>query len=60
MNTKEIYSLKMAVYLRKQGFKIVDTGVNPYKPEFETWFFEDTDEFEQAISDYMNHVYRNN
>lgn len=58
MKTKEIYSRKMAIYLRKQGFKIVNTGINPYKPEFETWFFEDTDELQYAISDYMNNVYQ--
>lgn len=58
MDTKEIYSLKLAVYLRKQGFEIVDTGVNRYKPEFNTWFFEDTDELEQAMTDYMNCIRR--
>lgn len=58
MELKEIYSLKMAIYLRKRGLQIVDTGINPYKPEFETWFFEDSPELTEAMDDYMNNVYQ--
>lgn len=52
MDTKEIYSKKMAIYLRKLGFQIVSTEVNPYQPQFDMWLFEDTDELRQAMSRY--------
>lgn len=50
MINKEIYSMKMATYLRKLGFKIVSVEVNPYKPEFNMWVFEDTPELRVAMS----------
>lgn len=50
--TIEIYSMKMATYLRKLGFKIVSVEVNPYKPHFDMWVFEDTPELRTAMSKY--------
>ena len=49
---KEIYSKKMAIYLRKQGFKIESVEVNPYKPEFDMWLFKDTQELRNAMSNF--------
>lgn len=60
MKTKEIFSLKLAVYLRRRGFKIIKTGVNPKKPEFDTWFFNNTPELKNAIDDYMDNIYQSN
>lgn len=48
--TIEIYSMKMATYLRKLGFRIVSVEVNPYKPHFDMWLFEDTPELRTAMS----------
>ena len=49
---KEIYSMKMATYLRKLGFKIESVEVNPYKPEFNMWLFKDTPELRVAMYNY--------
>lgn len=49
-NLITIYSLQMAVYLRKNGFDIIKTGINPQKPEFNVWLFEDTKELHEAMS----------
>lgn len=53
MKLKKIYSIHMAVYLRKQGCKIVDTEVNINKPEFDVWLFEDNEKLHRAIDMYM-------
>ena len=42
----------MAIYLRKQGFKIESVEVNPYKPEFDMWLFKDTQELRNAMANY--------
>ena len=49
---QEIYSMKMATYLRKLGFKIESVDVNPYKPEFNMWLFKDTPELREAMGRY--------
>lgn len=49
---KEIYSMKMATYLRKLGFQIENVEVNPYKPEFNMWIFQDTPELREAMRNY--------
>lgn len=49
---KEIYSMKMATYLRRLGFKIESVEVNPYKPEFNMWLFKDTPELRVAMYNY--------
>lgn len=51
--TKIIYSRKMAVYLRNRGCKIVRVEANPYKPEFDMWIFEDTQELRNAMNNFM-------
>lgn len=45
-----IYTRWLALELRKQGFKIIKTGINEYHPQFDVWFFEDTRELQNAIS----------
>ncbi len=52
MEMKEIYSKKMAIYLRKLGFRIESVEVNPFKPEFSMWLFKDTPELRDAMSKY--------
>lgn len=47
---REIYTLKLAYFLRTKGLNVIKTGVNPHKPELNTWFFEDTPE----LREYMN------
>ena len=51
MKTKTIYSRRVAFELRKKGFKIIKTGINEDKPQFDTYIFEDTDELNAALSE---------
>ncbi len=53
---KEIYSMKLATYLRKLGFKIEAVEVNPYKPEFNMWLFKDTPELRDAMYKYNKNM----
>lgn len=55
MKTKEIYSLQMALYLRKLGFEIVDVGINPKRPEYDTWIFKDSEELGNAMAGFKRH-----
>lgn len=50
IKTYKIYSRWLALALRKQGFKIIKTDVNEYHPQFDVWFFEDSEELQAAIS----------
>lgn len=52
MKTKEIYSRKMAMYLRNKGFELVDMGVNPNRPDFSTFIFEDSPELRKEMFEY--------
>lgn len=45
-----IYTRRVAVKLRKLGFQIKKVDVNPNKPEFDCYFFEDTPEFQKALT----------
>ena len=47
---KKIFQKNIALELRKRGFKIIKTGVNMYKPQYDVYFFEDTEEFERALT----------
>lgn len=53
MSTKKIFTKRMAVYLRKKGFKIVDVMVNSNKPQHDIYVFEDTAELQEAIAEFM-------
>lgn len=46
-----IYSKWLAYELRKRGFKILRTGVNPNFPQFDTYIFQDCEEFQKALTD---------
>ena len=52
--TKKIFTRKLAVYLREHGCRIITTEVNPYKPEFDIWVFEDNEKLQAEIANYMN------
>ena len=51
-NTKKIFTKKLAVYLRQQGFRILATEVNYKYPKFDVYLFEDTPELTEAILAY--------
>lgn len=50
-NEKKIFNRKLALKLRKKGFSIVKTEPNFYKPEFDVYIFEDSDELQSALTE---------
>lgn len=44
-----VYTRRIAFELKKQGFKIIRTEVNPTHPQFECWIFEATPNFKTAF-----------
>lgn len=45
-----IYTKWLAYELRKQGFRIVRTEINPNHPEYDVWVFENSTDLQIAIS----------
>ena len=52
MTNKEftIYSKWLAYALRRQGFRIIRTEINPNHPQYECWVFENNTDLQIAIS----------
>ena len=50
-DTFRVYTRWIALELRRQGFKILDTDINEYNPEFKVWIFERTPEFIEAFNE---------
>lgn len=46
-----IYTRWVASALRDKGFSIVKVRANPNKPEFDCYFFEETEDFKQALKE---------
>lgn len=53
MNEKKIFTRKMALFLRKQGLKILRTEPNTHKPQFDVYVFKDTPELRVGMEEYM-------
>lgn len=49
MKEKIIYTRWVAYELRKKGFPIVRVEINPNKPQFDCWVFDETAELLQAL-----------
>lgn len=45
-----IYSKWLAYELRKQGFRVIRTEVNPNFPQFDCWVFENNTDLQIAIT----------
>lgn len=54
METKIIYTRKMALFLRDRGHKILKTIPDQTVPHFWNWVFEDTAALQSDITEYMN------
>ena len=54
MNERIIYSRRLALELRKQGFKMIGTGINENFPQYNTYIFEDDEKLQDAINAYSN------
>ena len=50
MNEYIVYMPYIATELRKEGFNIIRTEVNPHKPQFDCYVFENTPEFIKAVT----------
>lgn len=50
MNEKIIYSKWLAYELRKLGFKIIRTDINPNYPQYDIYVFENTPRLLQEMS----------
>ena len=55
MKEKVIYMPWVAAQLRKQGFPIVRVEVNPNKPQFDCYVFEETAELVAAFTKITKH-----
>lgn len=49
MKTFTVYTRRIALELRKQGFKILSVGINETNPYYNVWIFEDTPDFKEAF-----------
>lgn len=47
---KIVYMPWIAAELRKQGFQILRVEVNPRKPQYDCYVFEDSEAFRQAFT----------
>lgn len=52
-NLYPIYTLRIAQQLIQRGFPIVKTGLNPTKPEFKIFYFANSPQLKQALSEIM-------
>ena len=46
-----VYTKWLALALRKQGFKLLGTGINERFPQYDTYIFEESEELHNAIYD---------
>ena len=51
---KVIYSAWVAYELRNKGFKIKRVEVNPHKPQYDCWVFDETEELQKAFVEIAN------
>lgn len=49
--TKVIYARWVCEELLMRGFNYIQSFQNPVKPEFLCWVFEDTEEFQDALTE---------
>ena len=53
MKIKKVFTKKLAIYLRNNGFEIVKTEVNYKFPQYDVYVFEDTPELTSYILKYQ-------
>lgn len=51
-NERIIYSKRLALELRKQGFVLLRTGINENFPQYDTYIFQDDEKLQDAINAY--------
>ena len=58
-NEFTIYTKWLAYELRKQGFRIIKTDINPNFPQYICWVFEDSEDLHIAMR-YLTEKRKNN
>lgn len=58
METKTIFTRKMAYELRRNGFKIIRTEPDKKHPEFDNYIFEDSEDLQKAMATISNKQYQ--
>lgn len=53
-NERIIYSKKLALALRQQGFELLRTGINENFPQYDTYIFKNDDKLQDAINAYSS------
>lgn len=53
MKEKKIFKKQIARELRLRGLKIIRTEPNLYKPQFDVYIFEDTDELHNVLDEIL-------
>lgn len=48
---KKIFNRRLALALRRKGFEIIKTEPNFYKPEFNVYIFNDSEELQSALTE---------
>ena len=48
-NTFKVFTKKLAIKLREEGFQILRTEINSKKPQFDIYCFEDTPALRAAV-----------
>lgn len=49
-NIYKIYSRRIALELRKKGFKILKTDINENFPQYDVYLFEDTNQLREELT----------
>lgn len=49
-NIYKIYSRRIALELRKKGFKILKTDINENFPQYDVYLFEDTKQLREELT----------
>lgn len=48
--TYRIYSRRIALELRRKGFKIIGTDINENFPQYDVYLFEDTEQLREELT----------
>lgn len=54
MNTKKIFTKRLALELRRKGLDIIATEPNYKKPQLDVYIFEDTEKFQKALTEILS------
>lgn len=53
-----VYGLRLAHFLINQGFELKNTAINTNNPKYMVYYFENTQELQDAIVSYKSNPYQ--